>query len=242
MPELPEVEYFRKYSTKVLGKKITRVEVKEPAVLTVKPSKLKKLTGKAFKETHRHGKYLFLKQSDKTLVAHFGMTGSVSYYKERLPDYPAVIFSLANEHHYSINSTRKLGEVGLINSIKSFIKEKELGPDAIRVSKKEFKKLFSERRGMVKTALMDQSLIAGIGNIYSDEILFQLGWHPCTKLKDRDLGQLYKTMNKVLSKLSGSLINNRSPGKRCPKCGGRIKRIKVSSRSSYYCNKHQEKQ
>ncbi len=263
MPELPEVESFRKYMDSTsLHKKINSVEVKNSKILgKISPSALKKnLTGNKFKSTKRLGKNLFAELSNKKwLTMHFGMTGYLKYYKkeEDAPGHVRVLINFDNSYHLAYNCTRMLGRVDLIDDLSKYIKKKRLGIDPIEdsLNLKDFYKLFNRRSGSIKSVLMNQSILAGIGNIYSDEILFQAGIHPGTnvkKLKDNDLKSIYRNMNSVLKKAisvnadsdklpRNYLVTHRSSGEDCPKCKGKIKKQTIGGRSSYFCNKHQKK-
>ncbi|MGD8748632.1 MAG: zinc finger domain-containing protein [Balneolaceae bacterium] len=132
-----------------------------------------------------------------------------------------------------------------------------MGPDAWKHidSTTKFIGLFKNKKGMIKTALIDQRLIAGIGNECSDEILFQSGIHPKTDIKKLDkekLKKIFRNMRSVLKtkiksgfdydKLPDSYIfKHRSKGAECPNCGGTIEKIKVGGRSAYYCPNCQPK-
>ncbi|MBD3249350.1 formamidopyrimidine-DNA glycosylase, partial [Candidatus Woesearchaeota archaeon] len=150
--------------------------------------------------------------------------------------------------------------IDIAKSIDKFIEEKELGADALSINKKELVELAEDSRGAVKNFLMDQSKIAGIGNIYADEILFQEGIHPKKKIENIDekqLRKMYSTMKRVLKMgikkqgerfPSGYLIGRRRAVSRddekaakCPRCSGKIKNMTVGGRSTYYCDKHQKK-
>jgi len=263
MPELPEVENFKRYiDATSLHQDIDSTEVNNKQVLkniSVQAFSIR-LTGHSFESTYRHGKYLFVRtdHSDE-LVLHFGMTGHPVYYKQddRAPDYPRVIFHFSNGTHLAFDCMRMLGEVRLIENRDKFIKEKELGSDALRdVDDVEiFTELLDQKRGYIKSALMDQSLMAGIGNECSDEILFQSRIHPKTNVQDLNTEQLktlYSKIREVLQvKIDANLkpenlpdtyiLKNRSEGAACPNCDGEIERIKVSGRSGYYCPKCQQR-
>lgn len=106
---------------------------------------------------------------------------------------------------------------------------------------------------MVKALLLDQSLIAGIGNVYADEVLFQAGIRPDRKmseLREKELSRLFREIKRVLRTairretsfkgLEGSfLIPHRGEGENCPQCGSSIQRVKISNRTSYYCERCQ---
>ncbi|MGA8853002.1 MAG: zinc finger domain-containing protein, partial [Christiangramia sp.] len=121
-------------------------------------------------------------------------------------------------------------------------------------SKKEFLELFEKKKGSIKTALMDQSFIAGLGNLYVDEILYHSGIHPKSKvenLSEKDLSAMYNNMVEVLetvtkSKTEGTKIPDtylrphRTEGEDCPNGKGKIEMIKVGGRSTYFCPECQE--
>lgn len=256
MPELPEVEVYRSYlAHTVLHKKIKSVDIYKPEILTFSPDKIAKLKGKSFEDTHRHGKYCFLKISSNVyLVLHFGMTGSIDYYRgEDDPSYSAVVFSFYEGHKFSVITKRKLGKIYLSSDIKEFIEQKNLGPDAYELGKKEFISILHGKKGKLKSALMDQSSIAGIGNIYSDEILYQSNLRPdkpVENLDDKAIRRIYAKMQSVLKtsikhktdfdKMPRNyLLHRRKPGSACGKCRGSIDKTEISGRSTYYCPQHQ---
>lgn len=253
MPELPDVEKYRKEAEKCTNSGIEQVNVSDAHFVKLSENELdKKLKGKQFKKIIRHGKYLFLPADKSTsLVLHFGMTGEVHYLKEDedKPKYTRCSILFKNKHTLHIVSRRKLGSVELAKDPDSFIKEKDLGPDALDIARKDFISLFENKKSMVKTALTDQSEIAGIGNVYADEILYQAKIHPqkpANQLSDKEKNTVYNELQNVLktaikhdadvSKLPESfLLPNRSQGKACPGCNGKIEKTKISGRTTYYC-------
>ena len=259
MPELPDVEIYRREAEKAKNSGIESFEIEDKKFIGISESEFnKKLKDERFKETTRRGKYLFLSiGKEKAVVMHFGMTGDLKYLKESedAPDYTKCSFVFKNKHKLHYISKRKLGHVEFTDNLEDFIEEKELGPDALETNEKEFVSLLKDKKSMAKTALTDQSLISGIGNVYADEILFQSKIHPkqkTTDLSDADFKSLYKNTRKVLekaiekeaapSKLPKSyLLPNREEGNDCPRCDGKIKKIKISGRSGYYCPTCQKK-
>lgn len=259
MPELPDVEIMRRYARKALDQKIDQASIKKRRILQVSGSTLRRhLLGNRFTGTGRHGKYLFLGISDSfELVLHFGMTGDLHYYKGKEPEYSALDIRFSNGYSLSVISIRKFGEIDITQSRKNFIKEKGLGPDALKIKKDRFMQILKNSRGSIKNILMDQKKIAGIGNIYADEILFQMGIHPGSQsdqIKEELYPQIYKTIQKVLRMgINGKIPSNyliprridlsysREGADRCPRCGGKIKNITVGGRSTYYCSRHQHK-
>ena len=115
---------------------------------------------------------------------HFGMTGSLQYFKndEQASRYARVLFVFANNHRLAFDDQRQFGEIGLLNDIDEFLNEHALGPDALKIDLREFRKILGKRRGAVKSVLLNQRIIAGIGNIYADEILFRVRMHPATEV------------------------------------------------------------
>jgi formamidopyrimidine-DNA glycosylase len=257
MPELPDVELFKRYfDATALHQTIETVEVRDEILLEdcSVQSLEEALVGQSFAGTKRHGKHLFVAvEAGGWLVLHFGMTGDLKYFKkpDKEPDYSQLLIGYANDYYLAYISMRKLGRVQLTETIDSFLQENQVGPDALAsdFTLVDFKEIMVETRSMVKSALMDQKRMAGIGNVYSDEILFQAGLHPKTKANELDeeaLKDLFRTMKEVLETAidhradpeqfpDNWLTPHRDEEDPCPKCGGEIARIKVSSRSAYYC-------
>jgi formamidopyrimidine-DNA glycosylase len=261
MPELPDVEVFRRYLDHTsLNQKIDSLQLDEAGVLEgVSAKKLAdRLNGAFFSDSARHGKHMFAELSNGGwLMLHFGMTGFLKYYKDEdsAPGHPRVIFRFDNGYSLAWDSQRMIGRVSLAESPEAYAEKNDLGPDAMDVSKEEFLELMRGKRGMIKTALMDQSLIAGIGNVYSDEMLFQTGVHPKTKvgdLSDDTLGKLHGNMRKVFEAVIESSIDpaempdwlmtaHRGRDNDCPGCKGKMEKIRISGRNGYICEKCQRK-
>jgi formamidopyrimidine-DNA glycosylase len=261
MPELPDVEIFRRYFNRTsLNRRIESVNAHEARVLEgVSGKKLsQRLEGLSFTASTRRGKHMFAKLSDGGwLMLHFGMTGFLKYYKDEnsAPEHPRVVFEFDNGYRLAWDSRRMIGRVSLTGDPDEFAAKNDLGPDAMNISKEEFLELMRGKRGMIKTALMDQSLIAGIGNVYSDEMLFQTGVHPKTKvgdLSDDTLGKLYDNMRKVFETVIESSIDpaempdwlmtaHRGRDNDCPGCKGKMEKIRISGRNGYICKKCQKK-
>jgi len=260
MPELPDVQVLREYvDATSLHKKIVDVDVISGYILknVSKRGLSSGLRGHQFASAHRHGKFLFiLLENGRYLMLHFGMSGSLKYYKienkDEIPEYSKVNFDFDNDYRLSLIMPRKLGEVRLLDDMASFIKQRGLGPDvsAEDFTFEKFKDLLAGRRGMVKSTMMNQAIMAGIGNVYSDEILYQAHIHPKTRvsaLSKEDLKQIYQKMNQVLRMAvecraipsdfpDGYLTPLRGQeGAKCPRCQGKIARVKVSGRTAYFC-------
>lgn len=180
MPELPDVEVYRQYfNATALHQEVDSVEVNSETVLKeITPQGLgRKLNGHAFSETDRHGKFLFarLNDTDSWLLLHFGMTSDLEYAKSSNspPEYELVGIKFQDGARLSYIMVRKLGEVRMIDRIPNFVEQRGFGPDVLKedFTLEKFKDLLKGRRGMIKSTLMNQEIMAGIGNVYSDEIL-----------------------------------------------------------------------
>ncbi len=261
MPELPDVETFKRYiDSTALHKKINSVDIPTPKILykTTTQTITKNLLHKTFTETHRHGKYLFLQLSNHDfLLLHFGMTGEVKYFQNKndQPPHTRFLVEFKNGYYLAFDNQRILGKVGYIEDIASFLEEKSLGEDALEIDEHTFLTLLSKRRGSVKSALMNQKILAGIGNIYADEILFQTRLFPKKSVNDlskRQLKTLFKNVNKVLTTAIDAqahpqdfpknfIIPHRKKEGNCPIDHTPLKTLKVNGRTTYYCPKHQKK-
>ncbi len=255
MPELPDVAVFKKYlDSTSLQKKIIEIKVKDKRILEkISVERFKeKAEGCRMKSSSRHGKYLFINlDSSFWLYFHFGMTGRLKYFKKEgeEPDYGRIFFSFSNGYHLAYASQRMLGKVGLIEKLDKFIEKKELGPDALEINFPEFRRIFEGRRGTSKSALMNQKLIAGLGNIYADEVLFHAGIRPDTQVESlnrKKLKDIFLEMNKVLQKAIQSqanpdqlpdsyLLPHRGKKGTCPRSHGQLERVKISGRYAYFC-------
>ena len=186
MPELPDVELFKRHlDTTCLGRTICQVTVNDARILSsISADELgRRLDGVQLAESRRHGKHLLVGPDPPGwLTMHFGMNGSLRHFAEgeNDPPYDRVRFDFSDGHHLAYVNPRLFGQVGLASDAAVFIAEEGLGPDALdpRFDLAAFERALAGRKRDVKSLLMDQAVIAGIGNIYSDEILFQAGVHP----------------------------------------------------------------
>ena len=261
MPELPDVELYKRYLDQhALRQTIERVAVNDARILGELPAQafIGRLTGNRFEDTRRHGKHLLVRlRRDGWLTLHFGMTGNVVYFRNEAddPPYDRVRFDFTGGAHLAYVNRRMLGRVGLADDADAFIRDEGLGPDALdpAFDLAAFEKAIEGRRRDVKSVLMDQALIAGVGNIYADEILFQARLHPhtpVTSLDERQRAELFRQLRQVLEKAiacgAGAeqslerlpddyLLPHRDKQGRCPRCGGPIATLKAAGRTSYYC-------
>lgn len=255
MPELPEVELARRYlEGHVLGLAISRVNVLDQGILeSIGPEDLNScLVGQTFVAIIRHGKQLFLGlKGGGCMTMHFGMTGSACYEeKGRVPDrHDRLVIDFNEKGHLVFNDQRKFGAISYAESPQAFIEQKRLGPDALMVSKKEFVERAISHRKPIKATLLDQHVVAGIGNLYSDEVLFQTKVHPSilsSELSPRRMGHVHRAMGEVLRASidarsdfcllpEGYMLRDRSAGAPCPRGNGHLKAMVVGGRTAFFC-------
>lgn len=258
MPELPEVETYKRYLDDTSLKQIiSSIKVNDERVLkTEKKEIVRSLEGKKFDKSNRHGKYLFVDLDSNCIVMHFGMSGDLEYYdfSEEEPPYSKVLFIFANGNALSYISIRMFGWIDITDDMDAYIKKIGLGPDAYKMNFDDFQKALEGRSAYLKSLLLNQDVLAGIGNIYSDEILFQAGLHPKRKantLDDKEIKLLFNKIKEILEfgiKMKGDLssypdeylISHRRDDQICPACGSEIQRISISSRHGYFCPKCQD--
>lgn len=258
MPELPDVERFKTYVDETaLHQEIAKVQVTDAAALEDVSQRTfrQTLRGRSFTSTARHGKFLFVHaQEPPVLVLHFGMTGYLEYGREDSdpPAHTRVLFHFATGNRLAYVCQRKLGMVTLTDDQQGFIAQHELGPDALddALTPEVFCERVAGRRGAVKSVLMNQEIVAGLGNVYADEILFQARvapGHRVDELDEKTLRKLHRTMRRVLhtvirknvevSRLPRAyLLPQRDPDGHCPRCGREIKTGKISGRGTYFCD------
>jgi formamidopyrimidine-DNA glycosylase len=255
VPELPELEIFKQYvDSTSLHQNIETIEVKNGKVLGgISAGELKRgLEGRRFESTRRHGKHLFVELGDgEWLLLHFGMTGSLKYYKDadEEPTHARVLISFGNGYHLAFDDQRMFGKVDLIEDPDGYVEKQQLGLDPLDVDFTAFRQRLEGRRGEIKATLMNQRVFAGIGNIYSDEILFQVRLHPRTtvgRLDEGALHDLHEQTGRVLRVAiergtspgglpESFLLTHRQEGADCPRNNGKIQKTKAAGRTAYYC-------
>ena len=254
MPELPDVEVERRYlQSTALHRAVAEVHVDRERILDgATPQALgRALKGHRFVEALRHGKHLFVRTDDDAILRlHFGMTGTLQFRtSDELEPYTRAWFAFEDGATLQFVNPRLLGGVAIVPSIERFVREHDLGPDVLGLDRDAFAERVADRRGMVKTTLMDQSTIAGIGNVYSDEILYHEGIHPEVETSALDADALRNLHARTVDVLQTAvdaqvdpsrmpddwLLPRREEGAPCPKCGGEIVKVDVSGRSAYLC-------
>ncbi|WP_138992538.1 Fpg/Nei family DNA glycosylase [Larkinella sp. C7] len=213
MPELPEVEIYRRYlETSSLHQSIESIEVEDPKLLTTDFATLQEaLVGRWFSGTHRVGKNLFVTTDGSGQISepvivhmHFGMTGDLDYYHSSLdrPKYARIVFHFRNGFNLGFICPRKFERIGLISDIDSYLKRKKIGKDGLEITFSELTGQVRRKKALIKPLLMDQTTVAGLGNWIVDEVLFQAKVHPETRterLTDDEIRQLYDAIRLVLT-------------------------------------------
>ena len=271
MPELPEVETYRCYLEETcLNQKITdftAVDFKRQITMPYEEFR-QELKGRQMVKTTRIGKHLLVGlDNGKVLSLHFGMTGDLHYYRlpEDAPRFERATFFFDSGFKLAFVDSRKFGRIGLWTSEEAYIKAKALGPDALEISPSELLTSLQKRKSPIKPALLDQKVLAGIGNWLVDEILFQAKIHPekiAAEITNPELKRLTKAIWEVLQtsvqqeaiyrELPASyLIHAREwdtsphPGKddhkNCPRCQSQIIKTTVGGRATYLCQNCQPK-
>lgn len=284
MPELPEVHTTVQGLKKtILGKKIVgvwsdfHVNTSHGERQNIKNKKYfsdfkKRIVDAKIVSVERFGKHIVINLSNKeSVVVHMKMTGHllVAGFEKKKKFIHFVIYFL-DKTKLAFSDIRKFGTICVAKTkeISEHPGIAELGPDALKISSKEFStRIISKRNWPIKLALLDQGVIAGIGNIYSDEILWTAGVHPLSKssaIPKKQLSRMYSASQKILEKsigLGGDSMSDyinafgekgdfqnchqayRQTGKKCKKkgCGGIIRRLVIGGRSSHFCDKHQTK-
>jgi formamidopyrimidine-DNA glycosylase len=261
MPELPDVETFKRYlDATSLHQRISGVDVESAYVLKgVSARELaRRLKGRCFECSRRHGKHLFVRAGgDVWLRLHFGMTGSLRYFQRngQAPSHTRVLFIFTGAHCLAFEDQRKFGEVGLLKDVDEFLEKRALGLDALDVDLGEFRKILGRHRGAVKSILLNQKLIAGIGNIYADEILFRARIHPATeisRLGHKTLAKLFRATRYILEKAIAAradahqmpkswLLPHRGKRGKCPRCGCELKSSRIGGRTAWFCGNCQKR-
>ncbi|MXO85142.1 DNA-formamidopyrimidine glycosylase [Altererythrobacter aurantiacus] len=260
MPELPENEAQRRLlERECLNRTIESVELGDDTSYIELPgdNERKRLVGRQFTETRRHGKNVFAgSKTGPWMTVHLGMTGQLIPFDEPAdpPDYTKLLIRFEGNRALAFRCPRKLGHVRVIDDPDEYIAKEGLGPDALAIDRDTFLETFGKTKSAIKAALMSQEKLAGIGNLWSDEILFETGLNPqcrANELSKDTLGELYDAMQSILETVVSKdadyeklpddwLVRGRDEGSDCPRCDGTIVTAKVGGRTAYFCDKHQE--
>ncbi len=263
MPELPEVETIKnELSPWIVGQSFTDVSifdrrlVSEPAVEELEHG----LTGQIITDLERRGKYLILRLSGRqSLVMHLRMTGALLLNPQDTVRYSRASFRLSNGVQLIFKDQRRFGLIWLVENTDSIVGK--LGPEPLSddFTPNALGQMLARHRIPVKAVLLDQHLIAGIGNMYADEALFAARIHPQRRadslsfIETRDLHRaIRRVLRSAISSKGASVDTYIRPegqlgtaqfnfkvahrnARPCPDCGTPIQRSVVQNRGSYFC-------
>ncbi len=274
MPELPDVELRRRCLAKTsLGHAVAHVHVHDPSLLTgtSRQQLAARLVGRVLDRTRRHGKHLGVHAGPNGggepaegagddddgggwLRLHFGMTGDLVSRRNGAPangppPHAALTLELDDGGRLHFLDRRRLGEIGWVPDFDRFVAERDLGPDALDVGLEDFRDRLAHRRAAIKSVLLDQGTIAGVGNVYADEALLMAGIRPdrpAGGLTEREAGSLHRALRHVLRTAIDRdadpgavpatwILPRREPGADCPRCGRPLERGEVGGRPTYRC-------
>jgi formamidopyrimidine-DNA glycosylase len=253
VPELPDVEGFRRVLARhAAGKRIEAVDVLDASLLKGSSARSveRALDGRRFRRPRRHGKWVIAPVDGVEVLMHFGMTGLLEWRPrgEERHRHDRVVF-ICEDGELRYRSMRRFGSVRLARDES----EREratgpLGPDAHGLDRDEFERLLARRRGSIKAALLDQTLLAGVGNLLADEILWRARVNPRTQvptLSRRRRDRLHESLGDTVRE---SLPTGRVPhgegwltrvrdqrDPRCPRCGTRLRKETVAGRTACWC-------
>ena len=267
MPELPEVETVANgVDARVRGQRIKQVWTsgKPQTFKSPEPEIVEVLTGARIVRVRRVGKTIVMDlsrskdASPAQFLVHLGMTGRllVSQSEVALPPHTHAVLSLTDGREVRFVDPRRFGRLSVVRAVGGY-----LGPGAepTTIAVEDFSQLFKGRKVAIKAALLNQSILHGVGNIYADESLFRAGVRPrrpAGKLTRAELARLHVSLQQVLAKaieLGGSSVSDYvdadgvrgffqlehkvygRAGLACPDCGKTLKKIVVGGRTTVYC-------
>lgn len=264
MPELPEVEALADYlRTHAVGRTVQRVDVASLSALKTFDPPVSALHGRTVTAAHRWGKYLGMQADEVYLITHLSRAGWLRWSETVNPAPPkpgkgpiALRVHLDSGAGFDLTEagTQKRLAIWLVADPAQVPGIATLGPDALSVSADRFSELLAPNTGRLKTVLTDQSVIAGIGNAYSDEILHTAKLSPfatASKITESQTAALYAAMVSVLTdavgrsvgqqaatlkgeKRSGLRVHART-GLPCPVCGDTVREVSFADKSFQYC-------
>lgn len=272
MPEIAEVRVVANALKKeLIGKKIKKINILYSNIVETENSTfIKTLTNKTFTDIKTYGKYLIFILGDYSFLSHLRMEGKYFYLptKEEIKKHTHVIFSLDNNYDLRYNDTRKFGKMKLVKTESIYedesIKKLGLEPDDENLNEHFLLQKFKNKKLPIKTALLDQTIINGLGNIYANEVLFASGINPlrpASSITKKEASSIITNTKNIITKsfeCGGCTIRSYTSSLGvighfqdylqvqsreslpCFKCNTPIKRIKIDGRSTFYCEKCQK--
>lgn len=268
MPEVPDLEAIRKFFNRtVAGKTIEKVDTPIPVVIRVPRDEfVRLLTGDSLGQVHRHGKFLlFTLASGRVMVVNAMLTGRFTLADPAQKRHARTCFvlGLSSGKELRYADQRLMGRVYLATpeTLETLPQFAEMGPDVLSpaLTEEVFRERLRKYTGQIKSVLVNHKFVAGIGNAYADEILWEARLHPYRKrsqMSDEEIGALYRATRDVLSwaepivweKMGESLDYkewrdhlrvHRRGGKPCPRCGRTISEITAGQRITNFCRQCQ---
>lgn len=261
MPELPEIVVLAQQMNQALpNKQISSVEVVQPKVLNMPVEDFTaRVTGQQIERVYPHGKWIIAVTNDGYLLINLGMGGEVLLRQGRhdLPEKYRLIIDLEDDQCLALNFWW-FGYVHFVTDLAEHPMTAQLGPHALNLTLEEFHELLQGRRGGVKTFLLNQKRISGVGNVYVQDPLFRAGIHPLrtiSTLSDDEISELWQALRETLQASidhggsawemdlygkkgswdSSFFLVAYREGEPCPTCSTTVEKIKTGSTSSYVC-------
>jgi formamidopyrimidine-DNA glycosylase len=266
MPELPEVETVaRGLRERLIGRTITSITADWPRSIVCPPLDVfrEQVTGRRILAVGRRGKYVVISLNRGYLLIHLKMSGRLRIVDPEVePDrHTHTVFHLDDGRHLHFRDTRKFGRVYLVDEIEQVTAR--LGPEPLAddFSLDRFRQILVRRKGRLKSLLLNQEFLAGLGNIYADEALFAARLHPlrtADSLDSAEQERLYRAIRSVLNAAiisRGTTLDDRGytdvngaagayqeriavygqHGQPCPACGTPVARLVLGGRSTHFC-------
>jgi len=272
VPELPEVESIaRAMRTGLVGRRLTGLRVRHAGCFVPSPRAFRRAAlGRVLTDVHRHGKYLLLTFTGDDgargcVMLHLRMTGQFFFREDYVPDrHVHAVLDFAGRPLF-YRDVRKFGRWTVVQECRQPREMAHIGPDMLEVRFTQWRERVRRRRAPWKAVLLDQTVAAGIGNIYADEALHRAGLHPLltpAETADADLRRLFDAVKGVLHlairhggttfldfvDFHGRPGNFRRrlrvfqrQGGPCRRCGETIERIRVAGRSTHFCPRCQRR-
>ena len=267
MPELPEVETVRRGLEKmILGKKISSVDISYPKMIKTDFEQFQKeLPGQVVESMGRRGKYLLFHLSDKILISHLRMEGKYFYYPDEIPTrkHAHVFIHFEDGGTIVYEDVRKFGTMELLapELLEAYFISKQLGPEPTEqdFDLGRFKLALKRSKKPIKSHLLDQTLVVGLGNIYVDEVLWRAKVHPARISQSLTAQEARKVHDETINVLDqavekgGSTIRTYTnafgedgtmqevhqvydkTGQACSRCGSIIEKIQLGGRGTHFC-------
>jgi formamidopyrimidine-DNA glycosylase len=267
MPELPEVETIvRQLKQAIIGYKINNIDFRDKRVVKgVTPAELKnKIVNQSVNNILRRGKVLIFQLSNKRfLLMHLRISGWLFLGRQE-PKHARIVFHFKNNQKLYFCDSRVLGEIRVTTDWQKVPIIRKMGPEPLGLKEQDFLELFGARSKKIAPLIMDQTFLAGVGNIYAQEALFYAKvapQRPANTLSLAEKKTIFRCLQQVLSKAvtkGGSSVSNyaqtdgsqgsyadllnvyRRKSQPCPRCQHRIRRIVVGGRGTYYCSNCQK--